>query len=129
MLSGIIFTIGSFFFMILLQFSYFSQGSLNEIQNKLFRYLMTVQILLTVSEIIAVISAVYGSNALLTLILYRIHWATGILIFYFFYLVNTVIYFLYKVCLSRIVVKATRPVLRRGEMSNHLFLFNSVSCG
>ncbi len=90
MLGGIIFTIGSLFFMILLQFSYFSQESLNAIQNRLFRWLMTVQILLTVSEIIAVISAVYGDNYLLTLILYRIHWATGIVIFFFFYCYYTV---------------------------------------
>ena len=49
--------------------------------------------------------------------------------FYFFYLVNIVIYFLYKVYLSRIIVKVTRPILRREEMSNHPFLFDPIGHG
>ena len=50
-------------------------------------------------------------KGLLSIYLVNLH-----IVIYFFYMFNIGVYFLYKVCLSRIVMKVTRPVLRRGEI-------------
>lgn len=85
MLGGIIFTIGSLFFLMLLQLVYFSQDSFSELQSIAFKRLVNVEIGVVVTEIIAVIFAVYGNNMLLTNIFYRIHWEFVIFIFLMFY--------------------------------------------
>ena len=85
MLGGIIFTIGSLFFLMLLQLVYFSQDSFSELQSIAFKRLVNVEIGVVVTEIIAVIFAVYGNNMLLTNIFYKIHWEFVIFIFLMFY--------------------------------------------
>lgn len=90
MISGLILTFGTLLILLVLFISYYSQKRVNAIHNKLFQYLLINALVLTVTEIIAVASAVYLSDVSLINVLYRIHWATGITLFFLFYCYYTV---------------------------------------
>ena len=90
MISGLILTFGTLLILLVLFISYYSQKRVNAIHNKLFQYLLINALVLTVTEIIAVASAVYLSAVSLINVLYRIHWATGITLFFLFYCYYTV---------------------------------------
>lgn len=90
MISGLILTFGTLLILLVLFISYYSQKRVNAIHNKLFQYLLINALVLTITEIIAVASAVYLSDVSLINVLYRIHWATGITIFFLFYCYYTV---------------------------------------
>ena len=90
MISGLILTFGTLLIILVLLISYYSQNRINGIQNKLFQYLLINGFVLTITEIIAVSGILYLNNVIWIYILYRIHWATGITIFFLFYCYFTV---------------------------------------
>ncbi len=93
MLEGLIFTIGSLFFVILLLMVYFSKKRFLSIRNKLYRYMLVTEAILIVSEIVASFFLYYCNNEVLNLILHRFHWYTGIvwfsLLYYYSYCLFT----------------------------------------
>lgn len=85
MLAGLMLTIGSLLFIILLFIVYFSKQRFLSIRNKIYRYMLVVEIVLIVSEIIASFMVYYGNSEILNLIIYRLHWFTGIIWFSLLY--------------------------------------------
>lgn len=85
MLSGLMLTIGSLLFIILLFIVYFSKQRFLSIRNKIYRYMLVIEIVLIVSEIIASLMAYYVDIEILNLSIYRIHWFTGIIWFSLLY--------------------------------------------
>lgn len=85
MLSGLMLTIGSLLFIILLFIVYFSKQRFLSIRNKIYRYMLVVEIVLIISEIIASLTAYYVDIEILNLTIYRIHWFTGIIWFSLLY--------------------------------------------
>lgn len=85
MLSGLMLTIGSLLFIILLFIVYFSKQRFLSIRNKIYRYMLVVEIVLIVSEIVASFMVYFGFNDIINLIVYRIHWSTGIIWFSLLY--------------------------------------------
>ena len=77
MLEGLILTLGSLFFVILLYIVYFSKQRFLSIRNKIYRYMLIVDLVLVITEIIATFSVKYINSSILNLTLYRIHWFTG----------------------------------------------------
>ena len=90
MLTGLQLTIGSFIMILLLCVIYFSKQRFLSIRNKLYRYMLIVVIFLLVSELIASYLAYIEFNELITLIVYKIHWSTGIVWFTLLYYYSTV---------------------------------------
>ncbi len=95
MLAGLMLTIGSLLFIILLFIVYFSKQRFLSIRNKIYRYMLVVEIVLIVSEIIASFMVYYGNSEILNLIIYRLHWFTGIVWFSLLYYYSLV--FLYNI--------------------------------
>lgn len=85
MLSGLMLTVGSLLFMILLCIVYFSKQRFLSIRNKTYRYLLIVEIVLLVTEIIASFMVYFGFDEVLNLMMYRVHWYTGIIWFSLLY--------------------------------------------
>ena len=85
MLTGLMLTIGSLLFAILLFIVYFSKQRFLSIRNKIYRYMLVVEMVLLVSEIVASLSLKYYNNEVFNLFLHRIHWSTGILWFSLLY--------------------------------------------
>ncbi len=85
MLSGLMLTIGSLLFIILLFIVYFSKQRFLSIRNKIYRYMLVVEIVLIISEIIASFVVYFGFNDIINLIVYRLHWSTGIIWFSLLY--------------------------------------------
>ena len=90
-MSGLMLTIGSLFFVILLFMVYYSKERFSSIRNKIYRYMLIVEIILLISEIIASLCVIYLNSNILNLILYRIHWFTGIMWFSLLYYYSIVL--------------------------------------
>ena len=86
MISGLILTIGSIFFMILLLIVYFSQNNQNTIETKLYKYMLITMMFLLITEVISTIVTYYSTDYTLKSIVTRAHWSTGIFYYYFLYL-------------------------------------------
>lgn len=80
MISGLMLTLGSLLFIILLFFTYFLKQRFGSIRNKLYRYMLIVNIILVVSEIITSFLIAYCSNQTVIYLFLRIHWMTGIIL-------------------------------------------------
>ena len=85
MLAGLMLTIGSLLFVILLCIVYFSKRRFLSIRNKIYRYMLIVEITLLVTEIIASFCLYYGNNEIINLLIHRLHWSTGIVWFALLY--------------------------------------------
>ena len=85
MLAGLMLTIGSLLFVILLFIVYFSKQRFLSIRNKIYRYMLIVEIVLLVSEIVASFVVYYSNNEIISLFMYRLHWITGIIWFSLLY--------------------------------------------
>ncbi len=85
MIAGLMLTIGSLLFIILLLIVYFSKQRFLSIRNKIYRYMLLVELVLLVSELIATFCVGYCNNDFLNLFIYRIHWSTGIVWFSLLY--------------------------------------------
>ena len=81
------FTIGSFFFILLLTISYYPKEKFYSLRNRIYRYFLIEEIMLLVTEIVAGLYLEYVDNYVIALLLHRLHWITGILygIFLFYY--------------------------------------------
>ena len=90
LLSTVILSIGSLFFLLLLLVSYFSKDKLSDLRNKLYKFMLIVNLVLIVTEVFEPIILVYISNPVLLLFTYRIHWFTGILWFSLSYIYSIV---------------------------------------
>ena len=78
MLTGLLLTIGSLFFAILLLIVYYSKHRFLSIRNKVYRYLLIVAIIHTLAEFVTVFCAYYFENLFINLIAFRIQWLSGI---------------------------------------------------
>lgn len=85
MMAGLMLTIGSLLFIILLLLTYFSKQRFLSIRNKIYRYMLIVEVVLLVSELIATLCVAYLNNNFINLFIYRIHWSTGIVWFSLLY--------------------------------------------
>ena len=90
MIWGLALTIGSLFFIILLFIVYFLKERFLSIRNKLYRYMLIVNIILVISEIITSFLIEYYYNDAVSYISLRIHWLTGIIWLFLFYYYNCV---------------------------------------
>ena len=90
MFEGLMLTIGSFLFVILLCIVYFSKKRFLSIRNKLYKYMLIVVVILIITEIIGTLLASYSSNNILIYTVYRIHWLTGIVWFSLLYFYSIV---------------------------------------
>lgn len=85
MFSSLILTIGSLLFTFLLMLVYFSKQRFLSIRNKIYRYMLIVEVILLISEIVATICVFYCNSDFINLLMYRIHWSTGIIWFSLLY--------------------------------------------
>lgn len=85
MITGLMLTMGSLLFITLLLLVYFSKQRFLSIRNKIYRYMLIVEVILIVSEIVATLLVGYCNNDFINLLIYRIHWSTGIVWFSLLY--------------------------------------------
>lgn len=78
-------TIGSLFFVILLFIVYFSKQRFLQIRNKIYRYMLIVELILLVTELLSSFLIIYTDNLFINLLMLRIHWSTGIIWFSLLY--------------------------------------------
>ena len=102
MKTGLILTIGSFGFLVLLLVSYALQKRSSTLGSKLYRLMTSIILFLLITEMIASYYFLYGGNKPeITSLLLRIHWLTGILWFWALYL--------YSICFLK-DIKATTVI-------------------
>ena len=86
-LLSTILSIGSLFFVLLLLVSYFSKKKISSFSNIIYRYMLLVDLVLLVTEIIGTVLVVYSDSLFWITLVYKIHWSTGIvwfsLLFYY----------------------------------------------
>lgn len=85
MLSGMILTVGSLFFLILLAFSYYSKKNNSSVTSKLFKIFLIATFLMTGSEVMAGIIFDYSNSTTLEKIFLRFNWFFGLFYFLVFY--------------------------------------------
>ena len=85
MIWGLALTIGSFFFIILLLIVYYLKERFLSIRNKIYRYMLIVNIILIITELISSFMLAYYNNDTANYIMLRIHWSTGIAWLFFLY--------------------------------------------
>lgn len=85
MISGLILTLGSIFFMLLLFMVYFSQNNQKTIETKLYKYMIITILILLLTEVGSSTIIYYSDNDLLKVVASRIHWFTGFVWFYLLY--------------------------------------------
>ncbi len=85
MISGLILTLGSIFFMLLLFMVYFSQNNQKTIETKLYKYMIITILILLLTEVGSSTIIYYLDNDILKVVASRIHWFTGIVWFYLLY--------------------------------------------
>lgn len=81
MVSGLMLTIGSLLFIILLFLVYYSKQRFLSIRNKIYRYMLIVELFLLVSEVVATFLVGYYNNGFVNFLSYRFHWLTGMIWF------------------------------------------------
>ena len=89
---GLLVTIGSLCFMILLLMVFFKKKRFSTVRNRLYAALLIIVVSFMVSEIITLVALKYINNDMLTFILWRTHWMVGIVwfAFLFYYDVTTI---------------------------------------
>lgn len=90
MIEGLMLTMGSLLFIMLLLLVYFSKQRFLSIRNKIYRYMLIVEVILIVSELVATFFVGYCNNNFVNLLIYRIHWSTGIVWFSLLYYYSVV---------------------------------------
>ena len=114
-MKGLLFTIVSFLFILLLSIAYFSKKSLNNIRLRLYRYLLIDELLLLISEIISTAYIVYGGNEAVSRILLRLHWYTAILWF-------TILYYYSVVSVDRTKSGKLKDIIFANKKSKTVFM-------
>lgn len=86
---GLILTIGSLIFVLLLMVVYFSKQRFLSMKNKIYRYLLISTVLISVTQIISTLLAIYFKDDFITLFVHRLTWLSGfiwfVLIYYYAY--------------------------------------------
>lgn len=118
LIPGLILTIGSLFFIILLMISYFSKERFLLLRNKLYRYLLITVVFILITEIITTIYFTAGQSKLIYLILIRVHWSLGILWF-------SLLYF-YSLCFLKNIDAKNLWELIKSNKSCKIFLIFSI---
>ena len=120
MSTGLILTIGSLIFLILLLITYFLQERPSLASNKLYRQLLIIVIILLLTEIMG--SYLFGQSGGTTLyyVILRIHWSTGI--FWF-----TALYF-YSVCFLKDINKNSIIELIKTDKRCKIYSIYSIIC-
>ena len=85
MIAGLVLSVGSLFFLLLLFITYYSKEKYKLIQNKLFRYLLLLSLVLLLTEIIAIGYFVNNNQIVISVILFRLHWVSRIIWFMLLY--------------------------------------------
>lgn len=85
MITGLMLTIGSLFFIILLFIVYFSKQRFLQIRNKIYRYMLIVELILIITELLSSFLIVYADNLFINIFMLRIHWSTGLIWFSLLY--------------------------------------------
>ena len=84
---GLILTIGSLLFIILLMVVYFSKQRFLSMKNKIYRYLLVNTLLISITQIISTLLTMYYKDDFITLLVNRLTWLSGfiwfILIYYY----------------------------------------------
>src|SRR5574344_86157 len=79
---GLMLTIGSFIFVLILMVMYFSNTNrTNELTSLIYKILLIITMFMIISEIFSVLYLKYYGSNTITNILFRIHWFSGILLF------------------------------------------------
>ena len=118
-ISSLIPTIGSLFFMMLLMVAYFSKVRFNSIRNKLYRGMLVNTVFLLIIEIVTSFYFVYGNSEVGYLILIRLTWFTGISWFLLLYL--------YSVCfLKNINADSIKDLIKNNKTCKHYFIFTII---
>ena len=119
--SGLILSIGSLFFIILLFISYFSKERFLSVRNKLYQYLLVTVVFLLITEIIASLYFAYPKHIkILYIILLKIHWSTGIIW-------PTLLYF-YSYCfLNDITAEGVKNLIRTNKRCKVLFILAVIA--
>ena len=114
-MRGLLFTIVSFFFILLLSISYFSKKSANNIRMRLYKYLLIVNMIMLVTELISTIWIIYGSYSIIPYIILRIHWYSGILWF-------GLLYYYSIVFISDIKTGGIKDIIKQNNKSKLMFV-------
>ena len=85
LLTSVILTIGSLFFLLLLIISYFSKTKIVSIRSNMYKAMLICALVLSITEIFEALVAAYSSNVVLLMFAFRLHWATGIVWFSILY--------------------------------------------
>lgn len=85
LITGLIFTIGSTMFCILLFCIYFFQARINNAKSKIYKTLLIVDIFVLITEFLSSIVLYKVENHLIGEILLKIHWYTGMMYYFFQY--------------------------------------------
>ena len=88
LLVGLAFTIGTFFILLILYFSYYFQDRRTGLRAQLYRYAIIINAVLIISELISSYLLYDKLSPVLGEILLKFHWFTGVAYFYTFYFYN-----------------------------------------
>ena len=120
MSTGLILTIGSLIFLILLLITYFLQERPSLASNKLYRQLLIIVIILLLTEIMGSYLFEQSGGTTLYYVILRIHWSTGI--FWF-----TALYF-YSVCFLKDINKNSIIELIKTDKRCKIYSIYSIIC-
>lgn len=81
MITGLMLTMGSLLFIILLLLVYFSKQRFLSMRNKIYRYMLIAVLILLITEILATFCVGLCGSDFANLLMYRIHWSTGLIWF------------------------------------------------
>ena len=85
MVPKVILTIGSLLFLSLLLVTYYSKKFKLKLNNRIYRYLIVLSIILLVTEFAYAVVFEVMSNKFLFVVLWRLHWISSIVLFLFMY--------------------------------------------
>ena len=114
-MRGILFSIVSFFFILLLSISYFSKKSISNIRIKLYRYLLIVNMAMLVTELVSTVWIIYGSYSVIPYIILRFHWFTGTVWF-------SLLYYYSVVFISDIKAGGIKDIIMANKKSKVIFV-------
>ena len=119
MKTGLILTVGSFGFMVLLIMSYHLQERTSNLGSKIYRIMVSVVIALLITEIIAGYYFVFIGKQSVYMVLLRIHWYTGIAWYWCLYL--------YSLCFLKDIKATTiRELIKTDGRAKVLTIFTIV---
>ncbi len=120
MISKVLLSIGSMFFIFLLMAAYYSKTMKYKLNNKLYRYLLIVSIILLVSEVLYALAFEFIDELIIYKILWRIHWFDAIIVFLFLYY--------YVVCITKNIEDLSIKKFVNGNITVKIFTIFTMIC-